>query len=252
MRCTFAGVGEAFDETLPNTSLLIEADESGPSILLDCGFTAAAAFWRVARHPLDLDALWVSHFHGDHCFGIPALLVRSLEQGRARQLVVAGPLGIEQRVLTLMELAYPSFLRKAAFGLRFVEATPGKDVEAAGFLLSTAWTDHSAPCLAVRVEVLGRSLFFSGDGRPTQGTLALALGCDLAVHEAYSLDPEIPGHGTVDGCLEFARKARVGTLALVHVQRDIRRARRPEIEARLAAARDVNSLLPEPGDVWQA
>jgi ribonuclease BN (tRNA processing enzyme) len=165
---------------------------------------------------------------------------------------VVGPAGIEERVLALMELAYPSFLRKAAFGLCCVEIAPGKDVSAAGLFLSAAGTDHSAPCLAVRVEAAGRSLFYSGDGRPTPETLDLARGCDLVAHEAFSLDPDTPGHGTVDGAIAFARAAKAGSLALVHLQRDLRRTRLAEVQARLAAARDVNAFLPEPGFVWPA
>ena len=55
MRVTFAGVGEAFDEKLPNTSLLVETD-GGSSVLLDCGFTASCVFWTMAEKPLELDA----------------------------------------------------------------------------------------------------------------------------------------------------------------------------------------------------
>ena len=49
MRVTFAGVGEAFDEKLPNTSLLVQSESS--SILLDCGFTAACTLWDVIGNP---------------------------------------------------------------------------------------------------------------------------------------------------------------------------------------------------------
>ncbi|MDD4733003.1 MAG: ribonuclease Z, partial [Desulfovibrio sp.] len=61
MRMIFSGVGEAFDETLPNTSILLEGTD-GESLLLDCGFTAASAFWSVASRPLDLGAVCLSHF----------------------------------------------------------------------------------------------------------------------------------------------------------------------------------------------
>ena len=70
-----------FDEALPNTSILVESGSS--SILLDCGFTAASTFWEVANNSLDLDVVYISHSYGDHYFGVPALLVRSVEEGRA-------------------------------------------------------------------------------------------------------------------------------------------------------------------------
>ncbi len=76
VKIKFIGVGEAFDEDLPNTSILVRArdERNESSILLDCGFTAPPSFWKIAKDPDDLDAIWISHFHGDHFFVLPALL----------------------------------------------------------------------------------------------------------------------------------------------------------------------------------
>ena len=80
---TFLGVGEAFDEKLTNTSVLVKVEEgcSNVRLLMDCGFTVPSQFWREGLHVDALDAVWISHFHGDHFFGVPALLVRFLEEG---------------------------------------------------------------------------------------------------------------------------------------------------------------------------
>ena len=246
MRVTFLGVGEAFDETLANTSLLVESDSG--SILLDCGFTAPPSFWSLAERPLDLDGVYLTHFHGDHWFGLPALLVRSKEEGRTRPLTVLGQPGVEDRVRTLMELAYAGTLAKAGFELRFIECAPGREVDLAGFRLAFAAGDHSVPCLAVRVESGGKSLFFSGDGPPTEGTRTLASGCTLAVHESFSLDPVKPSHGTLDSSLAFARETGAEALALVHVNRRVRREERETILARLEKISLCRVWLPEPGE----
>ena len=81
MRVIFSGVGEALDENRSNTSLIVthSASESFQQVLLDCGFSAAHAFWRYAPEPLHLDALWISHFHGDHFLGVPLMLLRFWE-----------------------------------------------------------------------------------------------------------------------------------------------------------------------------
>ena len=78
MRVIFAGVGEAFDENLGNTTVLVTtgSGKRKRQILLDCGFTGAHAFWKASQDPMDLDAIWVSHFHGDHFFGVPLVLLR--------------------------------------------------------------------------------------------------------------------------------------------------------------------------------
>lgn len=246
MRVTFVGVGEAFDENLANTSVLVDFDSS--TVLLDCGFTAASAFWRVAEKPLELDALYITHFHGDHYFGVPALLVRSIEEGRTKPLTILGQTGVGDRIPQLMEMAYRGTMAKAAFEISYIECDPISDFEHAGFRFRFAINDHPMPSLSVRLDAGGRSVFYSGDGRPTAETLALATGVDLVVHESFSLEPDKPGHGTVDSSIDFAKKAGAGKLALVHVQRGVRRDRENEILTR-ADASDVPTILPEPGEV---
>ncbi|NDV20091.1 MBL fold metallo-hydrolase [Pseudodesulfovibrio sp. JC047] len=247
MRVTFAGVGEAFDETVPNTSLLVHS--GGSSVLLDCGFTAACAFWGMADNPLALDAVYISHFHGDHYFGLPALLVRSIEEGRTKRLTILGPSGIESRVTRLMEMAYSNAMARAQFGIFFVECDPGQDFRHAGFRFRFAMTNHAMPCQAIRLDDQKTSLFYSGDGQSTADTLALASGSDLVVHESYTLEPEHVGHGSVTASVDFARKAGAKACALVHLQRTVRRERKAVIRARANGVTDMKVLLPEPGDI---
>lgn len=245
----FVGVGEAFDEALPNTSLLVAAQgrEGRRSLLLDCGFTAAHAYWRQAPDPAGLDGLIISHFHGDHSLGAPALVLRLWQEGRTRPLAVAGPPGVAERFAAVLDMAYPSLRGRLAFALEFTELRPGQAAEVAGVQVSCAEPEHSPPCLALRLDEPGAALFYSGDGRPTPATEALARGCSLAVHEAYGLEPDIPGHGTVAGSIAFARRAGVPRLALVHLSRLARHRRRAEVDAALAAA-GLDAFLPEPGD----
>ena len=92
-------------------------------------------------------------------------------------------------------------------------------------------------------------MFYSGDGRPTPATAALARGADLLIHEAYGLDADTPGHGGLASCLELARQSGAGRLALVHLSRPVRRAHAGEIRALLARELGERGLLPEPGDL---
>jgi ribonuclease Z len=250
MKATFLGVGEAFDEKLSNTSIWIQAKGEGKrsSILLDCGFTAPPAFWMSCSDPDDLDAVWISHFHGDHYFGIPALLTRFWESKRKKPLIIMGQQGVDDAVLEAVALAYPSVRGKIAFDLQFRTIEPGQVVEAAGLAWRTALNDHSQRDLAVRIERQGKSVFYSGDGLPTEDTLSLAHECDLVIHEAFRLDQDIPAHGNILKCIDFARKAKVRALALVHIQRDERRERRDEIRRVIGGVADLHVFMPEPGE----
>lgn len=254
MRVTFLGVGEAFDERLPNTSLFVTpgADVEQGGVLLDCGFTAAAAFF-ASRLPEAVretgpEVVWISHFHGDHFFGLPYLLARWLEAGRTEPLTIMGGEGVTAKVSAVVDLAYPNLRAKLGFALRTETARPGVAFSLGAFAARVAPTGHGAPCLGLRLEARGRAFYYSGDGAPTPACRKLASGCAVLVQEAYALTAGVPGHGSVDEALALAATSGAGALAVVHVRRELRRERGAEIRARLAAA-GFAAGLPEPGAV---
>ncbi|MEF9476067.1 MAG: hypothetical protein L0958_05190 [Candidatus Mariimomonas ferrooxydans] len=63
MEIVFLGVGEAFDETVPNNSHVVLSDTT---ILLDCGYSVPAQLWKYNANPSFLDAIYISHRHADH------------------------------------------------------------------------------------------------------------------------------------------------------------------------------------------
>jgi ribonuclease Z len=253
MEMVFVGVGEACDERLPNTALLVRTEAAGirRSLLLDCGFTAACRYWRHTNDADELDALWISHFHGDHFFGIPVLLLRFWEMKRHKPLLLLGQSGVQKVVETTMDLAYPNFRGKLEYPLEFVELDTDKPMALLGLTWQTAENEHSQRSLAIRIDNGPESLFYSGDGRPTRETLALARHCQVIVHEAFRLTGDTSGHGSVQGCLEFARAAHCETLALVHVQRDERRVRLRDIVQLVDGVQEFHALLPEPDDIHE-
>jgi ribonuclease BN (tRNA processing enzyme) len=250
MEITFLGVGEAFDENLPNTSMLVvtEYQEKPVTVLLDCGYSVPPRFWQLGLHVETLDAIWLSHFHADHAFGLPALLVRLWEEKRTTDLHILGQKGIESFVLRCLDLAYPNFLPRLGFSMRFMEVEPGEPAVALGLSWRTAVNDHPQRDLALRLDAEGKSVFYSGDGRPTSETRALAEGVHLIVHEAFHLSTDTPGHGTIAGCIEMAVATRAKRLALVHIQRQVRRERFAEIKELANSAKNLEVLIPEPGD----
>lgn len=50
-----------------------------------------------------LDAIFITHLHGDHCFGLFGLLsTLGMGMSRTRPLTIVGPIGIRQLVVTVM------------------------------------------------------------------------------------------------------------------------------------------------------
>lgn len=245
MKCTFIGVGSAFDAGCVNTSILIES--GGKSVLLDCGFNSAHSFVKHAEHPLELDILWISHFHGDHFFGIPFLIGYYFSAGRQKDFQICGPRGLKEKVLGLVTLAYSNILSKLSFRLVFTEFEPGEKATLAEIGISTANVDHSQPALAVRIEHEGAAVFYTGDGEPGIECVDLAHGADLGVFEAYQLEEQVKGHSNVEKCLNFMSLVEIKLVALVHLEPFVRTCKKKEIMDLLAESRLGKVILPEDG-----
>lgn len=251
MEIVFLGVGEACDVRHPNSSLLLRNLEDGGSVMLDCGFNVPHQYFQVSEDPDEMKALWISHFHGDHFFGVPLMLLRFWEMARNRPLAILGQTGVKEKVLQALELAYPGFSARLQYELKFMELEPGVCLNKEGLIWRAAENEHSQRSLSVRIDAGKKSLFYSGDGRPTEATVALADKCDLVIHEAFRITGETSGHGTVQGSIDFARRAGAANLALVHVERQDRLHRRQQIEELLQGAKELHAFLPEPGDIFR-
>ncbi|TRX73003.1 ribonuclease Z [Pseudomonas mangiferae] len=63
--------------------------------LVDCG---EGTQHQVLRSPLslhELQAIYITHVHGDHCYGLPGLLASAGMSGRTRALPIVAPAGIQ-------------------------------------------------------------------------------------------------------------------------------------------------------------
>ena len=63
----------------------------GSNLLLDCGEGTQTAARRAGVNLMRADAICLTHYHGDHIFGLPGLLQTLGAQGRTRSLVLLGP-----------------------------------------------------------------------------------------------------------------------------------------------------------------
>jgi ribonuclease BN (tRNA processing enzyme) len=154
---------------------------------------------RYAVEPNSIDAILVTHFHGDHFGGIPFFILDAQFGGRTRRLTVAGPEGVERRVVALMEELFPgSSKTRQRFGLEFVELRHREPerITVAGLPVTAHPAHHSpgAQALSLRVEIDGRVVGYSGDTAWSDELIAVADGADLFICEAYSFEKEIPYH----------------------------------------------------------
>ena len=219
----FLGTGEAFDTGLPHTSMLLRTP--GTSLLLDCGALVPPRLWQeMAGDRRSLDAVWISHLHADHAFGIPALLGRMWEEGRQDAITVLGAEGIAARALALLDQGYPGIRERLAFDVREVAVEPGAPVPFRDLRLRSAPTRHSLRNLAVRIELAGGgAVTYSGDGAPTEQSRDLGAGA-WWVHECFTPSEAPTGHADLETLRGAAATVRPVRLGLVHCARGSRAA----------------------------
>lgn len=188
--------------------------------LIDCGTTSLLALRRFAIDPQSVDAVLLTHFHGDHVGGIPWLVLDAQFADRERPLVVAGPRGVAERITATMEDVVRGLSRtKQRFELRFVEYAERAPV-AVGSLAVTAYpVDHTpgSEPVALRVAVGERVLAVSGDTTWTDTLLEVARGADLFLAEGYSYEKRIPYHLSVRALVDHRAALGARRIVVTHV-----------------------------------
>ena len=139
----------------------------------------------------DLDVIVISHFHPDHTFGWPFLLLELIEStmraGANRPQYVVGPPGVRQFLLDMCELgSIPNVVEAAAqlLDLRYVEVD-GSPQEAGPLRFRGVEVDHVPylRCFGYLFERDGRRVGYSGDTQPCAGLDELAAEADVLVLE---------------------------------------------------------------------
>lgn len=172
------------------TCLLVDAP--GLRCLIDCGASSMVGLVAQDVDPDTIDAVVLSHFHGDHCGGVSFLLFHAMVVSRrARPLMIAGPPGTAAHVRRLTEILFPGSNRlKPRFPLDYVEVEPGS-TRRAGRLTIRSWpavhTQETRPTI-VRLEVAGRAIVYTGDTAWTPAIEEACDGADLLVAECYYWD----------------------------------------------------------------
>ncbi len=161
----FIGTGDAFGSGgRRNSAILVRGKQR--TILLDCGATTLLGLKELGVDPLEIDAVAISHFHGDHAAGLPFLMLDYLyAHERDRPLDVLGPPGVEDRIHRLNQSFSYDGNGQDRYAVHYQEYTIGKSLEIEGFKVTPYPAAHHPDTVPhmLRVELDNRSVFFSGD-----------------------------------------------------------------------------------------
>ena len=226
IRVTFLGTSAGMPTRSRNVaSVAVTMD--GQVLLFDCGEGTQHQLMKSAVRFGAIEAIFLTHLHGDHLFGLPGLLSSMSLNARERPLALCGPTGTAAFMRALP-------LYHTSFDVEIHEIAPGRVRTAEGYAVDAAPLVHSAPCFAFRLveddrpgefdvaragalglppgpaygrlqrgetvgdikpsDVLGparpgRRIVYCTDTRPCEAAVELARGADLLIHEAtYASD----------------------------------------------------------------
>jgi ribonuclease Z len=202
----------------------------GDRLLFDCGEGTQRQLVRSVGL-LDLDAIFITHFHADHWLGLPGLLKTFDLRGRERPLAIHGPPGLRELIALGLRAA-----GRVRFELELVVLEEGQVLDRDGYRIVPVEVTHRGqafgyalfederpgafdPDAAVRLgltpgpefglvqrghavrgvvpeQVLGsprpgRKIVLSGDTAPCQALSVASYQADLLIHEATFAAPEI-------------------------------------------------------------
>lgn len=88
MKITFVGVGSQFSGIDQYQSNMVITTRGGRKLLIDCGSDARFSLAESGMVPADLDAVYVSHLHGDHIGGLEWLALSTYFSPHPRRLTL--------------------------------------------------------------------------------------------------------------------------------------------------------------------
>ena len=199
----------------------------GDRLLFDCGEGTQRQLVRSVGL-IELEEVFITHFHADHVLGLPGMLKTFSLRGRERPLSVYGPAGLRALFAGLAPV-----IGKTTFPVDLVELGPNEELERDGYRIAAFEVAHAPGALGyallederpghldpARAEELGvrsgpdlgrlqrgetvngvspeqvmgdprrgRKVVLAGDTAPCEMTRVVAFHADLLVHEATFLE----------------------------------------------------------------
>lgn len=197
MKITIVGSGDAFG-TGGRAHTCIRLDSSAATVVVDFGSGSITAWHRLGFSTNDIDALVISHLHGDHFGGLPTLLLQcQFVASRCKPLAIYGPPGLKARLRMMQDIMFPGMAKiDWSFNWKIHEISPGKDGDVAGLALRTFAVEHATGGIAtgVRLSAADGIFAYSGDTSWTDTLFDIGADADLFVIECYSGQEAVPNH----------------------------------------------------------
>lgn len=196
-------------------------ETSGGTILLDC---SPSSIHRMAEEGCEwaaLDAVWISHFHLDHCGGLASFLFSVKyapdTQKRQKPLRIFGPAGIRE-IISRFDAVNDYRLLEQPFPVEVIEIETHEPFEIVpGVRAVTAKTPHTPESHAIHIRDNEKTLVFTSDTGFHEPLAALARQTDLFILEcSFIRNKPVEIHLELAEAMFLVRKAEPRRAMLMH------------------------------------
>lgn len=195
MKIQFLGTGTALSQSRGWSSFVIN-----DAILVDPPPDVTHSLRKVKIDPLSIKTILVTHFHADHFFGIPFLLLElfSLRQQSPERVKLLAPSMAEQKISALMTLAYENVVREnpAIFDMLDIQHFQDRiKIKTNGLSIVPFLVQHNnLEAYALKINDGFKILSFTGDTGMCPQLEELVRNADLLITEMSNIESSSPDH----------------------------------------------------------
>lgn len=193
---------------------------AGKLFLIDCGAPVSTLLYQYDLDPLDVHAVFLSHWHMDHVASLGLLLTQNHLRKRSKKLTIYGPKGTKGKVKRLLNDAF-FVADDLRYDLNLTNVKPNTVHKEALLRVTFFKTDHlnrpkqktnfgpRAVACGMILNGPGWRIVYSGDLSNSAELIPYVEDCDLLIHEVSGHRPE--------AIAEFATAAKIPYLLLSHI-----------------------------------
>ncbi len=169
----------------------------------------------------ELDAIWISHFHIDHCGGLMSFLAGTKHaeatRSRTKPLKICGPIGLCS-LTERMDAVNDYKLTEQPFPVEIIEIEPLEQFDLLnGIVVTAGKTPHTPESLAIHIRDGEQTLVFTADTGLDISLAALANGVDLFILEcSFFKNKPIEKHLELAEAIHLIRRAKPKRAMLTH------------------------------------
>ncbi|KYH34623.1 ribonuclease BN [Clostridium tepidiprofundi DSM 19306] len=211
MKVTIIGCCGAYPDANKATSgYLVETDNT--KLLLDCGSGVLSLLQNYISIE-ELDAVILSHYHGDHTAD-----VQSLQYA----VEILSRTGNREKILNIFGINQQPYFNKLSYGeyCKAYQINNNSIVKVGDLSISFSGNVHSMPCLSMKITYKDKSFVYSGDTEWTDNLIELSRGCEFIICESNLYNNQlgkVPGHLTAGEAGKIAAQSGVKKLILTHL-----------------------------------